>query len=80
MSDHRFLKGLAEELDASIDELTREYRLTEDKWDSLAVVCAVGLIDESYDVTIDGETLRQCSTVGELLEAIAQKQQDKCAA
>lgn len=72
MSKDKFLEDLAAILEVEPCDLNDEFPLTTDNWDSLAIVASVVLIDEQFAVSIRGETLRNCTKVGELWQAIEQ--------
>lgn len=72
MSKERFLEDFAAILEVEPADLQDDFRLTPDNWDSLAIVATVVLIDEHFGVSVLGETLRNCSRVGELWQAVQQ--------
>ena len=65
-----FLEDLAIELDMEPDELGPETELGEEVWDSLAIVSTISLIDEQFDITLEGEDLASCEKVSDLLALI----------
>lgn len=68
-----FYEGLAEILEVEPSEITADFELEEDVWDSLAVVSTIALIDEVYDVTVKPESLADCKTVGDI-EALVSRE------
>jgi acyl carrier protein len=66
-----FLQGLAEILECPV--LTPETVMGADgmPWDSLTIVCVIGLLDEKAGVLVDGQQLAKCSTVGDILALAA---------
>lgn len=69
-----FLEKLAEVLEVSdralgLDDKFRDY----DEWDSLAFLSLIAMIDEEYDVIIEGKEFKKLVTVKEVAEAIKLK-------
>lgn len=60
-----FYEGLAEILEVDVDEVTPDLELA-DKWDSLAIVSTIALIDEVFDKPVSAEALEKCATVGDI--------------
>jgi acyl carrier protein len=65
-----FMEDLAAILEADPEELREEFSLHSGNWNSLSIVSAIVLIDEQFGISIEGEKLRQCATLGALLELI----------
>lgn len=61
-----FYEGLADIFEVDASEITPEFVLDSEIWDSLAVVSTIALIDEVFDKTVSGEALSNCKTVGDL--------------
>lgn len=60
------LAGLAEILE--VPALTEDTVLAKaGNWDSMAVVCAIALIDEKANVRASGQELMKCETAGDVL-------------
>lgn len=70
MSKEAFMEDLAAILEVEPTELHMDYRLDRDNWNSLAIVTAIVLIDEQFGINIEGDKLRQCSSVGGLWQLI----------
>jgi acyl carrier protein len=70
MSKEAFMEDLAAILEVDPTELHMDYGLDRDNWDSLAIVTAIVLIDEQFGINIEGDKLRQCSSVGGLWQLI----------
>jgi acyl carrier protein len=68
-----FLVDLADLLEVDESELVDSFELNGDNWDSVAVVSTIAIIDEHFDTTVDGKSLRNCSSVGELKQLIQSK-------
>ena len=47
--------------------MSRDFRLEDAVWDSLAIMSAVALIDEHCGATVSGDELARCSTVADVL-------------
>ena len=69
----KFLEGRAEILEISPSDVTPELDLTQQAWDSLAVVSAIALIDECYGVTVDGAALAKCESVKQVQDLVSAK-------
>lgn len=68
-----FYEGLAEILEVDEDQVKPELSLEEGSWDSLAVVSAIALIDDVYDVTVHPNALADCKTVADIEKLIAEE-------
>jgi acyl carrier protein len=66
----RFGRRLAEILSLPSGNLDAGIELNEYNWDSMTMIAAIGLIDETYGVTVPVERLEQCGSVGELLALV----------
>lgn len=69
--EENFIKLFAETLEIEDREITindsfREYP----EWDSLALLSVIAMIDDEYDVIIEGNDFAKLKTVGDLVEAI----------
>ena len=65
-----FLRGLAELLEVAPNSMGPDLQLNDANWDSVAVISAIALIDETYCLTIRADVLRNCGSVAELLNAV----------
>ena len=70
MNNQQFMEDLAAVLEVEPEELQVDFPFTRDNWNSLAIVSTIVLIDEQFGVAVEGEKLRDCSSVGVLLELI----------
>lgn len=70
-----FYEGMAEILELDLENVTPDCDLTEENWDSLAVVSTIALIDDVYDVMVSPERLAECKTVGEVEKLVASEKQ-----
>ena len=72
--EKEFLEKLKEALEIedrelSINDKFREYP----EWDSLAFLSVIAMIDEEYDVIIEGKDFRKLETVGDIISAINER-------
>ena len=58
-----------DETDASVFTADTRFRDLEE-WSSLIGLSVIAMVDEEYDVTLKGDKLRKCDTVGELFEMV----------
>ena len=70
MTTNAFLKDLAEVLEVNPSELEGDFELTSEVWDSLTVLATIALVDEHFDIAVDGDDLMDCTSVASLLERI----------
>ena len=70
----KFFDGLAEIFEIEPNEVSESLSLTSVAWDSLAIVSTIALIDEQFDVMVDGQALASCETVGDIQKLIAAAQ------
>jgi acyl carrier protein len=70
--EHRevFLRDLAKLLGVDRQALTEDLPLTEDNWDSMALISGIALIDKHFNVTVSGDELRACQSSGDLLGVV----------
>jgi acyl carrier protein len=63
-----FYKGIAEILEVEESGINAGFDLhsAEAAWDSLAVVSVIALVDDCFNVMLNGQALTQCTTVGEI--------------
>ena len=48
----------------------RDFELTDECWDSMAMISTIALIDNHFSITIPIEALRSCRSVGQLSDQI----------
>ena len=72
MSDKQeaFFVGLAEIFELEDDEVNAELDLSTVAWDSLAIVSVIALADDIYGVFLEGEKLKACSTVADIVALV----------
>jgi acyl carrier protein len=66
-----FLSDLADVLELPASDLVPGFELTEEKWDSLAIISSIALIDDHFGITVSGKDLGGVRSVAELLAVIA---------
>ena len=71
MSKEELLKSMAEILE--LDEVNENLELDDDIWNSLSIVSTIALIDENFNITISGDLLNNCKTIGDLWKLIEEK-------
>lgn len=58
------------EMSIKMEDRFREY----EDWSSLAFLSLIAMIDEEYDVIIEGKEFRELHTVGDILDAVKAQQ------
>ncbi|GAQ24571.1 MAG TPA: acyl carrier protein [Thermoanaerobacter sp.] len=76
MEFKEFLAELADLLEVDAEDLNDDYELDSENFDSVAVVSTIALIDEYFDVTVNGKSLSQAKTVGEVIDLIKKAKED----
>jgi acyl carrier protein len=69
-SQAAFMNDLAALVEANPTELGPDHPLNDSNWDSVAVISGIALIDKHFGVTVPGDALASCGSVGELLRLI----------
>lgn len=72
----KFYEGISEILEVDAALVNRDFYLHsgDAAWDSLAIVSVIALIDEIYDLSVDGKLLGACETVGNIEDLIKKTQ------
>lgn len=65
-----FYEGLAEILEIDVAQVTPALSLQEQAWDSLAIVSTIALVDDCFNVLLDGQSLGNCDTVADIEKLI----------
>lgn len=65
-----FFEGLAEILEIDVALVTPELNLQDYAWDSLAVVSTMALVDDTFSVMLDGQSLSKCTSVADIVALI----------
>lgn len=71
MSD--FYNGMAEILEVEEGQISKNFELHsgEAAWDSLAIVSTIALVDDCFNVLLEGKALMECKTVADIEKLIA---------
>jgi acyl carrier protein len=71
MIQQKFIDLLAETLEITDREIliSDEFR-TYPEWDSLALLSVIAMIDDEYDVIIEGNDFAKLNTISDLIQAI----------
>ena len=75
MKINDFIQNFAnqfDETDASEFQATTEFRQL-DEWSSLSSLAIISMIDDEYDVVINGNDLRNCNTNEDLFAIVESK-------
>ena len=60
---NQFYEGLAEIFEISIDKIKPELDMQSVAWDSLAIVSTIALVDDCFNIMLDGKSLGSCKTL-----------------
>lgn len=72
--EKEFLEKLKEALEIEDRELVLTDKFREyPEWNSLAFLSVIAMIDEEYDVIIEGKDFRKLETVGDIINAINER-------
>lgn len=68
-----FYNGMAEIFEVDPANVSPEFDLLNNEmpWDSLTIVSTIGLVDECFDVLLNGEALMKCQTIGDIEALVA---------
>lgn len=71
MSD--FYNGMAEILEVEEEKISPTFELHsgEAAWDSLAIVSTIALVDDCFNVMLEGKSLMECKKVSDIEQLIA---------
>ena len=61
-----FYEGLAEVFEIDVTEISPSLDLTTMDWDSLAFISTIALVDDCFNVMLDGQSLADCQTVADI--------------
>lgn len=67
-----FYEGMADIFEVSLGEISGQYILGsgESAWDSLAIVSTIALVDDCFNVMLDGKSLGDCVTIADIEQLI----------
>ena len=69
--ENKFIELLADVLEIETSLINESLKLdVEDNWDSIAILSAIALIDDAYEIQLEGEDLRNCSNPKDLYDLI----------
>jgi acyl carrier protein len=70
----KFYEGMAEIFEIDPAQITPQFDLTsaDAQWDSLALVSTIALVDDCFNVMLDGTALAACKTIGDIEALIEQ--------
>lgn len=72
--EKEFIEKLKEALEIEDRELSLTDKFREyPEWDSLAFLSVIAMIDEEYDVIIEGKDFKKLETVGDIVNAINER-------
>ena len=69
-----FFEGMAEIFEVDVSKISSEFELHsgEAAWDSLAIVSTIALVDDCFNVMLEGKALGECQTIADIEKLIAQ--------
>ena len=69
--ENKFIELLADVLEIETSLINESLKLdVEDNWDSIAILSTIALIDDAYEIQLEGEDLRNCSNPKDLYDLI----------
>ena len=72
--EEKFIEKFAEVLEIEDRKLALTDKFREyDEWDSLAFLSVIAMIDEEYDVLIEGKDFKKLETLGDIVNAIKER-------
>lgn len=74
MELNEFIANFAEQLDETDPSTLNSETVFKDleDWDSMVALSVIAMIDADYDVAVNGNTIQNVNTIGELFEAVKQ--------
>lgn len=68
-----FFEGMAEIFEVDVSKISPEFELHsgEAAWDSLAIVSTIALVDDCFNVMLEGKVLGDCQTIADIEKLIA---------
>ncbi len=69
-----FFEGMAEIFEVDVSKISSEFELQsgEAAWDSLAIVSTIALVDDCFNLILEGKSLGACQTIADIEKLIAQ--------
>lgn len=72
--EEKFIEKIAEVLEIEDRKLALTDKFREyEEWDSLAFLSVIAMIDEEYDVLIEGKDFKKLETLGDIVNAIKER-------
>ena len=72
--EERFIELFKETLEIEENNVSRDTVFRDlDKWDSMAFLSVIAMIDEEYDVVIEGNDFKELKTIGDLIDEIGKR-------
>ena len=68
-----FFNELSDAIDIENIKLTKDTKLSEIPWDSLAIISTIAICDSIFEVVLKVESLSTCNTLGDNIEFINKK-------
>ena len=69
----QFFNELSEAMDIENIKLTKDTKLAEIPWDSLAIISAIAICDSIFEVVLEVDSLSTCNTLGDIIELLKQE-------
>ena len=75
MEIQEFISNFADQFeDTEVSEFKAETRFRDlDEWSSLIALSIISMVDEEYDVALNGNDMRSCDTIQELFDLVSSK-------
>ena len=70
-----FYNGLAEIFEIDEKRINSEFDLDAISWDSLAIVSTIALVDNCFNIMLDGQALSACKKIKDIESLIEQSKQ-----
>ena len=72
--EERFIELFKETLEIEENSISRDTIFRDlDQWDSMAFLSVIAMIDEEYDVVIEGNDFKELKTIGDLIDEIGKR-------
>ena len=72
---NEFFEGMAEILEIDADKVNTELNLADYAWDSLSIVSTMALVDDIYNIMLDGQSLAKCEKIADILALVESKKE-----
>ncbi|MFO7851434.1 MAG: acyl carrier protein [Bacteroidota bacterium] len=72
--EQEFINLFKETLEINNEEITLDTKFRDiENWDSLKFLTVLAMIDEEYDIIIEGNTFQKLQTIDDLINAIKER-------